>query len=150
MEMQRRDAMSTWPVLWSVALLILRITVGVILVAHGSQKLFGWFGGQGLAATMQSMVGGPFFGLLVAVGECFGGLGILVGVLSRFSAVANILIMLGAIAFVHGRNGFFLSEKGFEYNWAIIGLLLPIALLGPGPFTVVRPFVRDRLHPGVE
>ena len=120
----------------SAALLTLRIIVGVIFVAHGSQKLFGLFGGSGLEATMQQM--GTILGFLVSIGEFFGGLGLIAGVLSRFSAAALILIMVGAIATVHGKNGFFLQNKGFEYNLALIGLLLTILIAGPGRWTLPR------------
>jgi len=117
------------------ALLFIRLVVGVIFMAHGAQKMWGWFGGAGLDATVAQM--GPI-GYLVAIGEFFGGLGLIVGFLSRFSAGAIIVIMLGAIAMVHGQNGFFLADQGFEYNLALIGLLTPILLVGPGAYTVYR------------
>jgi putative oxidoreductase len=118
-----------------VALLIVRVAAGTIMAAHGAQKLFGAFGGPGLAATVEAM--GPV-GYPVAVGEFFGGLGLVVGFLSRFSAAANIVIMLGAVATVHGKNGFFLSAGGFEYNLALIGLLAPTVVAGPGAWAVGR------------
>src|SRR5262245_41213386 len=111
-----------------IPLLVLRLVVGVIFVAHGAQKLFGAFGGPGLAAMVEKM--GPL-GYPVTIGEFFGGLGLIVGFLSRFSAASLIVIMIGAIAMVHGKNGFFLSDQGFEYNLALIGLLAPIVLAGP-------------------
>jgi putative oxidoreductase len=118
------------------ALLVIRIAVGVIFLAHGAQKLFGAFGGPGLAGIVQMM--GPV-GYLVAIGEFFGGLGLIVGFLSRFSAAALIVIMIGAIVMVHAKNGFFLGAKpGFEYNLALIGLLAPILIAGPGRFTLAR------------
>jgi putative oxidoreductase len=117
------------------ALLAVRLVVGIIFMAHGGQKMWGWFGGQGLEATVAQM--GPI-GYLVAIGEFFGGLGLIVGFLSRFSAGALIVIMLGAIAMVHGQNGFFMADKGFEYNLALIGLCLPILIAGPGAYTVYR------------
>jgi putative oxidoreductase len=117
------------------ALLAIRVTLGVIFMAHGAQKLFGAFGGPGLAAVVQQM--GPI-GYLVTIGEFFGGFGLLVGLLPRFSALANIVIMLGAIAQVHGKNGFFLQTGGFEYNIALIGLLAAILIAGPGRFAVSR------------
>jgi putative oxidoreductase len=80
---------------------------------------------------------GPI-GYLVAIGEFFGGLGLVVGFLSRFSSASNIVIMLGAIAMVHGKNGFFLSAGGCEYNIALIGLLLPTLIAGPGKFEIER------------
>ena len=117
-----------------VALLVIRLVVGVIFVAHGAQKLFGAFGGPGLAGVVKMM--GPI-GYLVAIGEFFGGLGIIVGFLSRFSAASLILVMLGAIAMVHAKNGFF-PPTGFEFNLALIGLLAPILIAGPGRLAVGR------------
>src|SRR4051812_21647738 len=114
-----------------VSLLLLRIIVGVIFAAHGSQKLFGAFGGDGLAVSVTKLGDGvlPYF---VIVGEFFGGLGLILGFLTRFSAASLIVIMIGAIVKVHFKNGFFSAGGGFEYNLALIGLLLPILLCGPG------------------
>ena len=103
-----------------IALLVDRVIVGIIFAAHGSQKLFGAFDGPGLAGVVQMM--GPI-GYLVTIGEFFGGLGLVVGFLSRFSAASLMVIMFGAIYMVHGHHGFFLSNQGFEYNLALIGLL---------------------------
>jgi putative oxidoreductase len=126
-----------------IALLLVRLIVGTIFAAHGAQKVFGAFGGPGLAAIAQMM--GPI-GYLVAIGEFFGGLGLIFGFLTRFSAASLIIIMLGAIGMVHGKNGFFLGHgpdstlatAGFEYCLALIGLLLPILIAGPGRFAVGR------------
>ena len=126
-----------------VSLLFVRVMVGVIFAAHGSQKLFGAFDGPGLTKFVEMM--GPI-GYLVAIGEFFGGLGLVVGFLCRFSAASLMVIMTGAIAMVHGRNGFFLghgpestlSNAGFEYNLALIGLLLPIVIAGPGRVAIGR------------
>lgn len=116
-------------------MLLLRVVVGVIFAAHGAQKLFGAFGGPGLAGVVGMM--GPI-GYLVTIGEFFGGLGLVVGFLCRFSAASLIVIMIGAIAMVHAKNGFFLDKGGFEYNLALIGLLAPILIAGPGRFAVGR------------
>jgi putative oxidoreductase len=106
---------------------------GAIFAAHGSQKLFGTFHGPGLSAWigMMGVIGYP-----VAIGEFFGGIGLFFGFLTRFSAASIILIMLGAISMVHFKNGFFLEKGGFEYPLALIGLLLPILIAGPGKYTV--------------
>lgn len=122
------------------ALLALRVALGIIFMAHGSQKVFGAFGGPGLAAMAKMM--GPI-GYPVAIGEFFGGLGIVVGFLTRFSAASLIVIMLGAIGMVHGKNGFFLSfmdpkMNGFEYCFALIGMALPILIAGPGRLVLGR------------
>jgi len=123
------------------ALLVARVVVGSIFMVHGAQKLLGAFGGPGLSAVVQMM--GPL-GYLVTIGEFFGGLGLIVGFLSRFSAASIILIMLGAIGMVHAKFGFFMNwtgaqaGEGFEYHLLVIGILLPIVLAGPGRFAVGR------------
>src|SRR5882762_6737323 len=123
------------------ALLVARVVVGVIFMAHGAQKLFGAFGGPGLSAVVQMM--GPI-GYLVTIGEFFGGLGLALGILSRFSAASIIVIMLGAIAMVHGKVGFFMNwagnqaGEGFEYHLLAIAALLPVVIAGPGRFAVGR------------
>jgi putative oxidoreductase len=115
------------------ALLIARLALGAVFVAHGAQKLFGAFDGPGLETWIQQM--GPI-GYLVAIGEFFGGLGVILGVLPRFSAAAIVAIMIGAIAKVHWKNGFFLDKHGFEYNVALIGLAAAIMVAGPGRFAL--------------
>jgi putative oxidoreductase len=123
------------------ALLVARIVVGAVFMAHGAQKLFGAFGGPGLSAIVQMM--GPL-GYLVTIGEFFGGLGLIFGFLSRFSAASIILIMLGAIGMVHSQFGFFMNwtgkqaGEGFEYHLLVIGTLLPILIAGPGRFAIGR------------
>ncbi len=116
-----------------ISLLIIRVIVGIIFAVHGAQKVFGAFGGQGLSKIVEMM--GPI-GYLVSIGECFGGIGLIFGFLSRFSAAANIVIMIGAIYMVHGKNGFLLSNSGYEYNLALVGLLAPILIAGPGRFSI--------------
>jgi putative oxidoreductase len=124
-----------------VALLVARIIVGVIFMAHGAQKLFGAFGGPGLSAVVGMM--GPL-GYLVSIGEFFGGLGLVVGFLSRFSAASIIVIMLGAIAMVHLKVGFFMNwmgnqgGEGFEYHLLAIAILLVIVIAGPGRYAIGR------------
>jgi putative oxidoreductase len=123
---------------WS--LLILRVVVGLVFMAHGAQKL-GAFGGPGLGAFVQMM--GPI-GYPVTIGELFGGLGLIVGFLPRFSAASIVVIMVGAIAMVHGKVGFFMNwggqqaGEGFEYHLLAIASLLPVVIAGPGRFAVTR------------
>jgi putative oxidoreductase len=122
-----------------VSLLLVRIAVGVIFAAHGAQKLFGVWDGPGLAAIVAAPPEGMGpIGYLVTIGEFFGGLGLVFGFLTRFSAASLIVIMIGAIAMVHGKSGFFQQNGGFEYNLALIGLLLPTLLAGPGRFAIGR------------
>ena len=131
----------------NVSLLVVRVIVGIIFAAHGAQKLFGAFGGPGLSAMVQPPPDGMgLLGYPVTIGEFFGGLGLIVGFLCRFSAASLIVIMLGAIGLVHGQHGFFLGHgpsdtlatAGFEYNLALIGLLAPILIAGPGRFASGR------------
>ena len=123
------------------ALLIARAVVGIVFMAHGSQKLFGAFGGPGLSAFVQML--GPL-GYLVAIGEFFGGLGLVIGFLSRFSAASITLIMLGAIGMVHAKIGFFMNwsgkqpGEGFEYHLLAIAILMTIVTAGPGRFSIGR------------
>ena len=129
-----------------VGLAILRVVVGAIFIAHGGQKLFGLWGGPGLQGVVGMM--GPI-GYLVSIGEFFGGLGIICGVLSRFSAFWLIVIMLGAIFKVHLANGFFLGPKpGFEYALALIGLAAVILIAGPGNYAAIN--MLPRRHPLAE
>jgi putative oxidoreductase len=125
------------------ALLIGRIVVGVVFIAHGSQKLFGAFGGPGLSGFVHML--GPI-GYLVAIGEFFGGLGLVLGFLSRFSAASIIVSMIGASAMVHGNFGFFMNwmgqqaGEGFEYHLLAIAVLSTILIAGPGRFAIGRFF----------
>src|SRR5262245_52013130 len=123
------------------ALLVARIVVGVIFTVHGAQKLFGAFGGPGLSAVVEMM--GPI-GYLVTIGEFFGGVGLIVGILPRFSAASIVVIMLGAIGMVHGKVGFFMNwagkqaGEGFEYHILAIAALLPIVIAGAGRYALER------------
>ena len=113
----------------------MRVVCGFGMVVHGWPEFTGLFSGNGMV-TMLGPVAYP-----VAVGELFGGLGLIVGVLTRFSAASLIVIMNGAIAMVTGRNGFLVmpgKPPGFEYNLSLIALLTPILLAGPGKFTILR------------
>jgi putative oxidoreductase len=124
-----------------IALLLARVLIGVVFMAHGAQKLFGAFGGAGLSTTVKHM--GPV-GYLVTIGEFFGGLGLIVGFLSRFSAGALIVVMLGAIYIAHRKAGFFMNwmgdkkGEGYEFHLIAIGLLLVILIGGPGQLAIAQ------------
>jgi putative oxidoreductase len=127
---------------------LIRITLGVVFFAHGSQKLLGWFGGPGLKETMRTMhesLGLPTPLALVAVAtEFLGGLGLMVGLLSRIAAVGIGVIMLVAIFMVHGRNGLFLNwlgdrkGHGSEYHVLAIALAAEIVVRGSGAASLDR------------
>lgn len=124
------------------ALFTVRLFLGILLILHGSQSLFGFFGGPGLTKTLSAdgPAGGGIIALLVVIGEFFGGFGILLGFLSRFSAAANILIMLGAILLVHSEKGFFAQQGGIEFPLALMALCAPILIAGPGLISLGRVF----------
>lgn len=120
------------------ALLVLRIALGVIFFAHGAQKMLGWFGGNGLAATVQGMSQGGIPVPLVYVAvftEFFGGLAVIVGALTRLASLGLFVTMLVAIFKVHLANGFFMNGAGgagIEYNVALAAMSLALVLAGPG------------------
>jgi putative oxidoreductase len=124
-----------------VALLTTRLVAGMVMIPHGAQHLLGSFNGPGLAGTVQYL---GTVGYLVAIGEFFGGIGLVAGILSRFSAAAISIIMLGAIVITHAQFGFFMNwtgmqkGEGFEYHLVMIGLLLPTLVAGPGRFSLAR------------
>ncbi|MEO7715051.1 MAG: DoxX family protein [Capsulimonas sp.] len=121
------------------ALLVLRLFLGAIFIAHGSQKLFGAFGGHGLAATIgmfHDKMGIPvFFAYLAVFTEFFGGLAVFFGLLGRLASLGLIVTMLVALFKVHLAGGFFLPS-GFEYAFALIGMALVALIAGPGRFAI--------------
>lgn len=117
--------------------LALRIPVGIIFMAHGAQKLFGWFGGYGLEGTggwMESIGLGPGFlmALLAGSAEFFGGLFILLGLLTRPAAVALAFTMIVAIFAVHFQNGLFMSNNGYEFGLALLAASISLVFSGAG------------------
>ena len=106
-------------------LTVLRIFVGVIFAAHGSQKLFGWFGGGGLAGTAQWMesIGlgpGTLMAALAGGTEFFGGLALIIGLLARPAALGLSFTLLVAIFSVHIHNGLFMANNGYEFALALL------------------------------
>jgi putative oxidoreductase len=123
--------------------LVLRIPVGVIFAAHGAQKLFGWFGGYGLEGTGQFMASqglepGFLMALLAGSAEFFGGLALILGLLTRPAAAVLAFTMLIAGVVVHGANGLFLSNGGFEFALALFAASVALALQGGGRLSVDR------------
>jgi putative oxidoreductase len=121
----------------SFAPLALRIPIGIIFMAHGAQKLFGWFGGYGLEGTggwMESIGLAPGFlmALLAGSAELFGGLFILLGLLTRLSSIALAFTMVVAIFSVHFANGLFMSNNGYEFGLALLAASVPLAISGGG------------------
>ena len=119
------------------AALILRVPVGLILAAHGAQKLFGWFGGNGLAGTAgwlssMGMEPGLLMAILAGSAEFFGGLALVLGLLTRPAASVAAFTMLVAIFSVHINNGLFVADGGYEYALTLMVALLALAVQGGG------------------
>lgn len=127
----------------SLAPLALRLPAGVIFAAHGAQKLFGWFGGYGLAGTGQWMdsIGlapGYLLALLAGGAEFLGGLALIAGLLVRPSAAILAFTILVALVSVHLKNGFFLSKNGYEYALALTAVSLSLMISGAGRWSLDR------------
>lgn len=127
---------------------VARLVLGLVFFAHGAQKMLGWFGGYGFTGTMhfftQMMHIPAPFAFLAICAEFFGGLGLLVGFLSRVAAFGISVNMLVAIFTVHIHNGFFANwsgqqkGEGFEYHLLALALLFLIMVKGGGALSVDR------------
>ena len=120
---------------------VLRVFVGIIFAAHGSQKLFGWFGGGGLAGTAQWMesIGltpGTLMALLSGGTEFFAGLALIVGLLARPAALGLSFTLLVAIFSVHIHNGLFMANNGYEFALALLGGTVAVLLEGAGKLSI--------------
>jgi putative oxidoreductase len=130
-----------------LSLTILRLALGLVFFAHGAQKLLGWFGGFGFHATI------GFFGhlgipapvaLLAICAEFFGGLGLIVGLLTRIAALGIGVEMIGAVFMVHLPNGFFMNwlgnqkGEGFEFHLLAIAIAAALLIRGAGAFSADR------------
>lgn len=125
----------------SVSSLVLRVPVGIILTAHGAQKLFAWFGGYGLEGTGQWMetIGlapGFLMALLAGSAEFFGGLALILGALTRPAALVSAFTMVVAIFSVHASNGLFMSNNGYEFALALLAATAALTIQGGGKFSV--------------
>ena len=123
-----------------------RVILGCVMLPHGAQKLFGWFGGFGFTNTMTyftQTAGLPWIiAFLIVMGESLGSLGLILGFFTRLSALGLICIMVGAIITVHIPNGFFMNwfgkqaGEGFEYHLLVIGMSIPLVISGGGKYSV--------------
>lgn len=121
--------------------LFLRVPAGIIFAAHGAQKLFGWFGGYGLEGTggwMESIGLSPGYLMALAAGsaEFFGGLLLLLGLLTRPVAAVLAFTMLIAIVSVHLPHGLFISNNGYEFGLALLAISVAVLAGGAGRFSV--------------
>jgi putative oxidoreductase len=120
-----------------LAALVLRVPVGIILIAHGAQKLFGWFGGYGLEGTGQWMASiglepGYLMALMAGSAEFFGGIALVLGLLTRPAALVVAFTMVVAIVTTHLSNGLFMSNNGYEYALTLLAASLALMVQGGG------------------
>jgi putative oxidoreductase len=132
--------------------LIMRLTLGGVMLPHGLQKVFGLFGGAGLQATMNAFttkmgLPAPLAGLVI-LAESAGALGLILGFCTRLCALGIALVMGGAIFLVHGQHGFFMNwtgrqaGEGFEYHLLALGLALALFIHGGGKWSFDQRIAR--------
>ncbi len=124
---------------WGI--LMIRVIIGLLFIGHGAQKLFGWFGGYGLKGTggwLESIGMKPGVAMALAAGlsEVVGGLMFALGLWMPVAALLIAATMLVAIAKVHGSNGLWVTQNGYEYNLVLIAIAVGGALIGAGDYSL--------------
>jgi putative oxidoreductase len=125
---------------------MIRLVLGIVMFAHGAQKMLGWFGGYGFKGTMGFFTGmmhipAPL-AVLAIIAEFFGGLGLILGLLTRIAAFGILCNMVVAVLLVHLPNGFFMNwtgaqkGEGFEYHLLAIALALAAIVRGGGAWSL--------------
>ena len=132
----------------NTATAILRLVLGVVFFAHGAQKMLGWFGGFGFSGTMGYFTAAMHIpaplALLAISAEFFGGLGLILGFLTRIAALGIATNMVVAIATVHSAFGFFMNwagtqkGEGFEYHLLVLSMTAFLMIRGAGALSVDR------------
>lgn len=137
------------------SLLLLRVALGVIFFAHGSQKLLGWFGGYGFDATVQFFQQAlgipPAFTVMAILAEFLGGIMVLLGIFTRPGAAAIAVTMAVALFMVHLSQGFFITgdQVGFEYVFALLMMALYLTVNGAGKLSM-DAYIRDRVPDNIK
>jgi putative oxidoreductase len=127
---------------------LLRWILAIVILPHGLQKAFGWFGGYGFSGTMGFLTGSmglpTAVALLVIAAELLGPIGLALGFLSRLAAFGIGAVMVGAVLTVHLQNGFFMNwsgatgGEGFEYHLLALALVTAVIVRGSGPWSLDR------------
>lgn len=136
-----------------VSLFILRVVLGVVIFPHGAQKMFGWFGGNGWAMTIDlwnQWWGFPsIVTILVILAESIGMICLILGFFGRFMAGSIFAVMIGAIYMVHGQWGFFMNwyseadqGEGFQFHLLVLAIAIAIAIKGSGRLSIDRLIVK--------
>ena len=132
--------------------LVQRLTLALVIFPHGAQKLFGWFGGHGFEGTMGYLTGAAGLpapiALLVILAESLGALALAFGLFTRLTAAGVAAVMVGAIATVHAKVGFFMNwtgqqaGEGYEYHLLALALAIPLVVAGGGKLALDRLIAR--------
>jgi len=130
------------------AVTFLRLVLGVVFFAHGAQKALGWFGGYGFSGTMGFFTGmmhiPALFAVLAIAAEFLGGLGLIVGLLTRVAAFGIFCNMVVAVAMIHHQFGFFMNwagtqkGEGFEFHLLVLAIAVFLMIRGAGAASVDR------------
>lgn len=132
--------------------LVTRLTIGLILLPHGAQKMFGMFGGYGFSGTLGFFTGTMhlpwLIGFMVIIIEFIGALSLIAGFASRIWSALTIILFLGIIFSSHVDNGFFMNwfgnqkGEGYEYHLLVIGLSLTTLINGSGKYSIDERIVK--------
>jgi putative oxidoreductase len=138
----------------SMVLLFIRLALGIVIFAHGAQKVLGWFGGPGFAGTIEVFTTNLSYPLwmvlLLMLIEFCGSLGLIFGLMTRMSAVGIALIMVVCAYQNHLQNGFFMNwlgqkaGEGFEYHILVLGMCFALMYRGAGSWSLDHLFISSR------
>lgn len=132
-----------------VTIALMRLVLGIVFFAHGSQKALGWFGGYGWNGTMQAFTGmlhiPAFFVACAILAEFVGGILLILGLFSRVAALGIAIVMMVAILKVHLHNGLLGSAQapGFEHPLVCLALAVLIIMKGGGALSIDRFLARE-------
>lgn len=126
-----------------IGLLVLRVCVGIVFMAHGSQKVFGLFGGPGIKGVAQFLTSLGFapatlWAYVLGCTELIGGILVILGLFTRGAAALLFVIMTIAIITVHLQKGFFAQNGGFEFPFIIAGVCIALVLMGSGKYALIK------------
>lgn len=125
----------------NIGLFIIRLVIGLLFIGHGTQKLFGWFGGYGLKGTggwfeSIGMKPGVTMAVIAGLAEFIGGILFTLGFLTPLAGILMAGTMLMAIVKVHAPNGLWATANGYEFNLTLLAVAIGVALIGPGQYAL--------------